>query len=58
MNLPNALGVAEDTYTEGFQNIIANIFQVVLVNAPVISPHEFPQLEPTPTLKVNAFINS
>ena len=58
MLLPNALGISEDPETEGFHNIIANILQVVLVDAPVIPPHEFTQLEPKLSLEVDAFINT
>ena len=52
------LGVADNSDTEGFYNIIANIFQVVLVEAPVITPHALPQLEPKLLLEVDKFIKS
>ena len=57
MRLLNALGVAEDPYAEEFQNIIANILQVVVVDAPVLSPHVFHKLEPKLSRYVDAFFN-
>ena len=58
MHLPNALGVVENYDTKGFNNIISNVFQVVMLDAPVIPPHSFPQLEPKLLLEVDAFIKS
>ena len=55
MHLYNALDVAENSDTEWFHNIIVNVFQVVLIDAPVLPPHEFPQLEKNIPLKVDAF---
>ena len=46
MNLTHVLGVAEDFDFEGFHNIIANILHVVLVETPILRPHEIIQLEP------------
>ena len=43
---------------EGLHNIIENVFQVVLVDALVISTHVFPQFEPRLPLKIDAFIKS
>ena len=57
MHIHNALGVAEYPDVEGFHNIISNILQVVLVDALVLPPHAFPQLEPKLPLEVGAFIN-
>ena len=57
MHLPKALDVSEDPETEGFHNIIANILQVVLLDALVLPPHAFPQLEPKLPLEVDSFIN-
>ena len=45
MHISNALGVA-DFDAEGLHDIIVNVLQVVLVDAPVLSPHAFPQLGP------------
>ena len=56
MNLPNALGVVDNSDMEGFHNIIADVFQVVLVDALVIPPNELPQLKPNLLLKFNKFI--
>ena len=58
MHLLNALGVAENSDTEWFHNIIANIFKVVLVDALVIPSHVISQLEPNILLKVNTFVLS
>ena len=56
MHIPNRISVAEDPNTEGIKNIITNVFQVVLLDSPLIPPHTFPQLEPKLFLKVDAFI--
>ena len=58
MHLHNTLKVADNSDTEWFQNIIANVFQVVLVEASVLPPHALPQLEPNILLKVGTFIKS
>ena len=58
MHIHNSFGVAENSDTEWFQNIIANSFQVVLVDALVIPPHALSQLEPKLLLVVESFINS
>ena len=58
MHLSHALGVAENFDFEGPHNIIANILHVVLVEAPVLSPHAFTQLKPQPPLEVDTFILS
>ena len=46
MHISNALSVAENFGTEGLHNSIANVLHVVLVNAMMLSPHEFTQLGP------------
>ena len=46
MHLYHTLGIAENFYFEGIQNIISNILHVVLVDSLVISPHSFPLLKP------------
>ena len=56
MHLFNALGVAENPDAEGFHNIILNVLQVVLVDAPVLLPHAFPQIEPNLPLKLDTLI--
>ena len=56
MHILNTISVAENYDTDWFHNIIANIFQVVLVDAPVIPPHRLSQLEPKLLLEVNAFV--
>ena len=58
MRLPNALGVAEDPDTEGIQSIIEYVFQVVLVDSPVLPPHAFTQITPKLPIKFDAFIKS
>ena len=45
MHLFNALVVSENVDAEGLHNIIENVLQMVLVDALVLSPHEFLQLE-------------
>ena len=58
MYLSNALGVADNFDFEGLHNIIANIIQVVLVYAPVLSPHKFTKLKPYLPLEVDSIIHS
>ena len=58
MHLNNALGLADNSEKEFLHNIIMNVFQVVLVDALMISPHALPQLEPNLLLEVDAFIKS
>ena len=58
MHLLNTLGVAENSEMEWFQNIVANVFKVVLVDASVLPPHALYQLEPKKLLGVDAFIKS
>ena len=58
MHLSNTLDVAENFDAEGLQNIIVNVIQVVLVEALVISPHAFHQLEPYLPLEVDVLIHS
>ena len=48
----------ENSDTEGFHNIIANLFEVVLEFATIIPPHEIYQLEPNLLLEVNALVQS
>ena len=52
MHISNTLDVVDNFDAEGLHNIIANVLQMVLVDALVIYPHEFPQLEPYPLLKL------
>ena len=56
MYLLNALVIVNNSDTEWFHNIISNIFQVVLVDALLLHPHAFLQLEPKLLLKVNVFV--
>ena len=56
MHIHNALGVVDNYDTKWFQNIIVNVFRVVLVDALVIPPHALCQLEPNILLEVDAFI--
>ena len=58
MHLYNALGVAKNSDTEWLQNIITDIFQVVLVDTLMLPLHALPQLEPKLFIKVDAFIKS
>ena len=46
MHLHNALVIAENYSTEWFHNIIANVFQVFLVDTLVLPTHIFKKLEP------------
>ena len=57
MHISNVIGVAENFDAEGFHNIIVNILQMFLVDAPVLSSHSFTQLEPYLPLKVNTLIH-
>ena len=56
MHLLNALGVVENYDTEWFHNIIANLFQVFLVDALVLPPHALYQLKPNLFPEVNTFV--
>ena len=56
MHLHNTLGVVDNSNSEWFHNIIADVFQVVLVDALVIAPHALPQLKPKLLIEVDAFI--
>ena len=58
MNISNALGVAANFESEGLQNIIANVLEMVLVDVPVLSPHAFPQLRTKLPLEVDTLISS
>ena len=58
MHIHDVLDLAENSDTEWFHNIIANVFQVVLVDASVIPPHALTQLEPKLLIEVDAFIKS
>ena len=58
MHLSNALAVAENFDAEGLHSVIVNVLQMILVDAPVLSPHAFPQLEPYLPLEVDALIHS
>ena len=46
MHISNAIGVADNFYAEELHNITMNVLQMVLVDAMVLSPHAFSQLEP------------
>ena len=52
-----ALGVAENFDFEGFHNIIANIFHVVLVDTPIIPRHSPTQIEPEIFIEVYTLIH-
>ena len=54
MHITDALGILENYDSEGFHNIIVNIFDMVLEYAPMFLPHALPQLKPNLFLKVNA----
>ena len=54
----NAFREAENSDTEWLQNVIANILQVVLKDAAVISPYELSQFEQKILLEVDAFFHS
>ena len=58
MHILNTLGVAENSNTEWFQNVIANILEVVLIYALVIPPQHLYQLEPKLLLEFNEFFLS
>ena len=58
MHIYNLIVVAENFDSKGLHNIIANVLQMVLVNAPVLYTHAFRQLEPYLPLEVDAFILS
>ena len=56
MHIPNTIGVVDNSDMEGFHNIIADVFQVVLVDALVIPLYAFTQIEPNLLLEVNTLI--
>ena len=45
MHLTEALSVMDNEYPEGLHNIIVIIFDMVLKDVPVITPHTLSQLE-------------
>ena len=54
MNLTDVLSVLESYDSEGFHNIIVNIFDVILEDATMFLPHNLPQIEPNIFLRVDA----
>ena len=56
MHLSNALAIAENFDAEWLHNIILDVIQMILVDAPVLSSHAFPQLEPNLPLEAYAII--
>ena len=58
MHLSNSIEVAENSDAEGLHTTIANVLQMVLVDAPVLSTHSFPQLETNILLEVESLIHS
>ena len=58
MHLRDALGVLENYNYEGFQNIIVNIFDVILEYTPMFLPRALPQLETNIFFKVDALIRA
>ena len=56
MHLLNTLSVVDNPDTEWLHNVIANIFEVALKDAPVLPTHITPQLEPKLLLKVDALV--
>ena len=58
MHLLNALGLADNSDTEWLHNVIANIFDLVLKDVPVLHPLSLYQLEPNILLVVDALVQS
>ena len=58
MHLLNALVVVDNYDTEWLHNYIANIFEVVLKDAPVRPPHRIYRIEPKLLIKFNALLYS
>ena len=56
MHLSNTLRVAENFDSKGLHNIIANVLQMVLVDALVLSLHAFTKLKLSLPLEVDALI--
>ena len=56
MHLLNAFSVTENYDTEGFHNIIANVFEVVLEYATVLPTHALYQLKPNILLGVDIIV--
>ena len=54
MHITEVLGILEDADSEGFQNFIVSIFDMVLEDALMFLPHALPQLEPNIFLKFDA----
>ena len=50
----DALGVLENSDSKGFHNIIVNIFDMILEDAPMFLPRDLPQLEPNIFFKLYA----
>ena len=54
----DTLGVLEDDDSEGFQNFIVNIFDMVLEYAPMFLPHAITQLEPNIFIEIKVPIHN
>ena len=54
MNLMDALGIIEDAESKGFHNVIVNIFDMVLEDAPMFLSQYLTQLEPNLFLEFKA----
>ena len=54
----DVLGVLENSDSEGFHNIVVNIFDVILEDAPIYPPHALLELEPNIFLKVKAYVHT
>ena len=57
MHLLDALSVVDNSNSEGFHNIIVNLFTVVLEYTPRFLLHALSQLEPSMLLKIDVLVH-
>ena len=58
VHLTDAISVLENDDSEGFHNVVVNIFDVTLIDYMMPLPHTLPQLKPNIFLKFNASVAS
>ena len=58
MHILDAFIVTDNYDSEGFHNIIVNLFDVILKFATMLPPHALSQLEPNILLVVDALVQS
>ena len=56
MHLTDALGTLDNYNSEGFHNVIVNIFDMVLEDSPMLFPHAITKLKTNLSLKSEASV--